>query len=311
MNNEPNNIFERVTEFPNAHAASRFADLVGLDSVKQQLVTHARVLLDPSSLNAWSQHHYRKQISVLSTIRNRPPLFILAGDVGNGKTALAETFGDAVARSGQMRIVQYSLSLKTRGTGIVGEMSNLISTAFTEVHKRALDVSSQRSHGRLGVVLLIDEADALAQSRASAQMHHEDRAGVNALIRGIDHLSNETLPALIVMCTNRLDAIDPAIRRRAAATFVLSRPATEQRAALLTGVLDEIGFTPEQIAVLVERTGPTKRCAYGYTYSDLTQRILPAMVMAAYPDKPIQYGIAERVLDEHPPTPPFQDEVTR
>jgi hypothetical protein len=30
----------------------------------------------------------------------------------------------------------------------------------------------------------VDEGDALAQSRDLAQMHHEDRAGVNALIRG-------------------------------------------------------------------------------------------------------------------------------
>ena len=47
----------------------------------------------------------------------------------------------------------------------------------------------------------------MAQSRELGQMHHEDRAGVNALIRGVDYL---------VMCTNRLEALDHAvpIRRR-------------------------------------------------------------------------------------------------
>ena len=36
--------------------------------------------------------------------------------------------------------------------------------------------------GRGAVILLVDEADALAQSREAAQMHHEDRAGVNAFL---------------------------------------------------------------------------------------------------------------------------------
>lgn len=65
-------------------------------------------------------------------------------------------------------------------------------------------------------MLLIDEADALAQSRENAQMHHEDRAGVNAFIRGIDRIANQKLPAAVLMCTNRLKALDPAVQRRAA-----------------------------------------------------------------------------------------------
>jgi AAA+ superfamily predicted ATPase len=68
---------------------------------------------------------------------------------------------------------------------------------------------------RGAVILLVDEADALAQSREAAQMRHEDRAGVNAFIRGVDRIGNG-LPAAVIMCTNRLSALDPAVRRRAA-----------------------------------------------------------------------------------------------
>jgi AAA+ superfamily predicted ATPase len=60
-------------------------------------------------------------------------------------------------------------------------------------------------------------------------MHHEDRAGVNAFIRGIDRIANEKLPAAVIMCTNRLSALHPAVRRRAAEVLSLSRPAEEQR----------------------------------------------------------------------------------
>ena len=70
-------------------------------------------------------------------------------------------------------------------------------------------------------------------------MHHEDRAGVNALIRGVDDLATGNLPAIVVMCTNRLEALDPAVRRRAAVTFAFSRPNEAQRAAFLKPVLEE------------------------------------------------------------------------
>ena len=66
-------------------------------------------------------------------------------------------------------------------------MTNLLSKAFAEVKHVARRAHAGRRHNA-GIVLLIDEADALAQSRELAQMHHEDRAGVNALIRGIDDL---------------------------------------------------------------------------------------------------------------------------
>jgi AAA+ superfamily predicted ATPase len=68
-------------------------------------------------------------------------------------------------------------------------------------------------------------------------MHHEDRAGVNALIRGIDGMRTDRLPVLTILCTNRLDAIDPAVQRRAAAVEMFERPGQAQRAALLTHLL--------------------------------------------------------------------------
>ena len=42
-------------------------------------------------------------------------------------------------------------------------------------------------------------------------MHHEDKAGVNAFIRGIDRIANAKLPAAVLMCTNRISALDRLI----------------------------------------------------------------------------------------------------
>jgi AAA+ superfamily predicted ATPase len=307
MSNEHTGIFEEVREFPDPAAARRFAGLVGLDRMKDRLLKEARLLLDPDSLGTWSQKHHRHKIKIADFFRDRPPLFIFAGDVGTGKTALAETFGDAIARDAGIAITLYAMSLNTRGTGAVGEMTSLISAAFAEVRDAAKRVAGRGVKHRSGVILLIDEADALAQSRELVQMHHEDRAGVNALIRGVDDLATGTLPAIVVMCTNRLEAIDPAVQRRAAATFTFARPGEEQRHALLDPVLEEVGFTKQQIQTVVEMTGPAKCRVYGYTYSDLTQRVLPGLLLAAFPSKPITFDLAKEVLDTHPPTPPFME----
>src|SRR5713101_4551047 len=179
-------IFEEVREYPDPSAARRFAALVGLDEVKGRLLKEARLLLDPESLAAWSTKHHGRKAAIINLFRDRPPLFIFAGDVGTGKTALAETFGDAVAREADIGVTLYALSLNARGTGAVGEMTSLLSAAFTEVKQAARKGSGRGGKHSSGIVLLIDEADALAQSRELGQMHHEDRAGVNALIRGVD-----------------------------------------------------------------------------------------------------------------------------
>ena len=301
-------IFEEVREFPDPNAARRYAALVGLDEVKERLQKEARLLLDPESLTAWSTKHHGKKTAIINLFRDRPPLFIFEGDVGTGKTALAETFGDIVAREANIRVALYALSLTARGTGAVGEMTSLLSAAFNEVKEAARKASGRGGKHNSGIILLIDEADALAQSRELGQMHHEDRAGVNALIRGVDDFATGNLPAIVVMCTNRLDSLDPAVRRRAAATFKFSRPNDAQRRAVLDASLPELGFSPQQIQSLVTATGTTHGRPYGYTYSDLVQRLLPALLLAAYPSKPITFDLAKAVIDAHPPTPPFRED---
>jgi len=183
----------------------------------------------------------------------------------------------------------------------------LVSAAFSEVKQAAKRIGRRGNKHSSGVVLLIDEADALAQSRELGQMHHEDRAGVNALIRGVDDLASGNLPAIVVMCTNRLDALDPAVRRRAAVTFTFSRPNEAQRLAFLRPVLEELGFTSSQIHNLVVATGPIDGRAYGCTYSDLAQRYLPALVLDAFPDASIHYERALSIAKDTLPTPPFRE----
>ena len=130
---------------------------------------------------------------------------------------------------------------------------------------------------------------------------------MNALIRGVDDLATGNLPAIVVMCTNRLDALDPAVRRRAAVTFTFTRPNEAQRPGIPEAGAGGAGVYSQQIHSLVVATGATHGRTYGYTYSDLAQRFLPGLLLAAYPSSPITFELAKEVVERHPPTPPFKE----
>lgn len=301
-------LFASVSTFPNPEAAERYQRLVGLDDIKERLEKEAEAMLRPDLLEKWSQERHGGRLAALDLLERRPPLFVFAGDVGTGKTELAMTFGDRLARQARMNVQLYNLSLRTRGSGAVGEMTRLISEAFTQVRTACPKPSSAVRKPTGAAILLIDEADALAQSREMVQMHHEDRAGVNALIRGIDEIANARLPCLILMCSNRLGALDPAVLRRAAAVFEFRRPSLELRERLLTAQFDGAGISKTDVTALAECLGESKTRDYGFTFSDITQRLIPAIVLAAYPDEKIGPGLIMRVTAGVAPTPPFKSE---
>jgi AAA+ superfamily predicted ATPase len=186
-------------------------------------------------------------------------------------------------------------------------MTQLISAAFDYTVAEANKLKSASGKARGAVILLVDEADALAQSRENAQMHHEDRAGVNAFIRGVDRLASGRLPAAVIMCTNRLNALDPAVKRRAADILAFSRPDDMQRHAVLDGPLNALGLSPQQIGEIVSATGIVAPKQFGFTFSDLTQRLLPAIILDAYPTAAVNPVRALELAKKMVPTPPFQD----
>jgi AAA+ superfamily predicted ATPase len=192
------------------------------------------------------------------------------------------------------------MSMKSRGNGVVGEMSKLISSAFQEASELANSHNSP-------VILLLDEADSLAQSREESQMHHEDRAGVNALIQGIDHIRYSSVPVLVVFCTNRLGSIDPAIRRRAALIHTFSRPNFKQRLDVLRNYYSDVQLNESELITLANMTGDNEVRSYGFSYSDLITRVIPHSVLSAYPNKGLSFDIIREAITVNEPTPPFNE----
>jgi Cdc6-like AAA superfamily ATPase len=112
-------LFERRITYPDFDPQTRLARLVGLDDQKSRLAKILGLLVNPAGLAAWARQHHPDSDVLLDTVLRRPPLVVLAGDVGSGKTELAETIGDAVARQEKIDITLLPLSLSTRGQGRV------------------------------------------------------------------------------------------------------------------------------------------------------------------------------------------------
>jgi SpoVK/Ycf46/Vps4 family AAA+-type ATPase len=299
-------LFDVIQTLPDAHVRDRYDELIGLDKIKERLTREAWVMLDPGLLDRWSTQHYGRRVALADAFNGRSPLFVFAGDVGTGKTALADSFGDAIARSANVEAAVMRLSLNARGEGAPGQMTKFINDAFNYAEWH-IPTRREREMVRFGV-LVIDEADALAQSREMTQMHHEDRAGVTALLQRIDRISSAGRPIITVLCTNRLSALDPALLRRVSGAVVeFIRPNEEQRRQVLKRAFSEVGITDKQLDYLVLLTGPREGREYGFTYSDLTRRLIPAVVLGCIPDHKVTFDLLTSEASQ-PPTPPFRSE---
>ena len=101
--------------------------------------------------------------------------------------------------------------------------------------------------------------------------------------------------------------MDPAVQRRAADILIFARPDAEQRTTVLAPSLRQLGFSEAQIAAVVAATGARQEGGYGFTFSDLTQRLLPAIVLDAYPDSAVNPNRAIEIAQTMVPTAPFQE----
>ena len=235
-------LFERRITYPDVDVKERLNRLVGLDDHKARLTKILGLLVNPAGLEGWAKKHHPDANGLLNTVLRRPPLVVvLAGDVGSGKSELAETIGDAVARQEKIDITLFPMSLSTRGQGRVGEMTQLLSAAFEYTVAEASKLKGASGRARGAVILLVDEADALAQSREAAQMHHEDRAGVNAFIvsvrpsRGIvrpaDEVERAAAPFAAIAAVHRRAQFGAARSERTLTVYPGHRPHRQRAAA--------------------------------------------------------------------------------
>jgi SpoVK/Ycf46/Vps4 family AAA+-type ATPase len=286
------------TVHPTRHGQAEYEALLGVDAHKEALFSELSLILNRDRLDIWRKRHHGHGLAFLNTARVNAPLIVLSGDVGCGKTALAACVASPVARALDARITVLQTPSDIRGGGYVGELSSRLTEAFTQAKSKAAQVGRG--------ILIIDEADDIATRRGQAQAHHEDRAGVNVLIKQIDDLAKEKTPMAVIMITNRVDVLDPAVMRRAVLTLNFSRPDDAARAIVFRHILDGTNPSETEIRSLVKATA-TKP---SYTYSDLTVRLARlALRRSMEADRPFS---AKALLDAVPavsPSPVMEEAV--
>jgi AAA+ superfamily predicted ATPase len=295
---DASDLFELERPLPDQRIAAESKRLVGFDKRYDRLRRDLRLLADPQAIRTWSEQHHGRVTAICDAISERYPLVIFAGDVGTGKTATAVGVSDQLAREAEVEAMLFKLSTRVRGAGKVGEMSALLNQAFETVVKQAGRTRQS--------FLIIDEADSLAASRETAQSHHEDKVAVNTIIQKVDDLRRHGGRVLVLLCTNRPGALDPAVLRRAARVEKFARPSPDEREELLRLDLEGLGFSPSVLRKVVDLTGP-KDGRPGFTFSDLRTRLLPAALVRAFPDRALTAQDLMDAAAELVPSPEVKD----
>lgn len=279
---------------PDKVAQKRYDALIGIDDHKQNLLFALQNILDSKGLNGWLKKFHSKGLPYIENLIVGDCLVMLSGDVGCGKTELAHTIATPLSKlMGGEPFVLFETPSNIRGGGHVGELSSRITAAFDYA----------KSHLRKGEfgILLIDEADDLATNRDQMQAHHEDRSGVNVLIKEIDKVQREKLPLAVILITNRPNSIDPAVSRRASLHLGFNRPNGQVLKVLFERVFEGSGLKIKDYEELVKlcesKSSP-------YSYSDITKRVTKQSLISAWQqNKPIDLEIISSVIKRTTPSP--------
>lgn len=296
----PDAVFEPEKHFPEAEALALYDRLAGIDEQKAVLINELTLATNPARVEAWSRkHHAIVKSTLLTAYRQRVPLIVLQGDVGTGKTALAESVGAALVRDGIYADVRLlKITGQVRGQGLVGQMSDEIVKAFAYAESRAAFLGAN-----VPLLLLVDEADAIATSRSGEQMHHEDKAGVNTLLQRLDRLKTLPVRPIVIFITNRPGAVDPALARRAGTVLRFERPSLDAREAIFRSMLREYEISAPNITRLARET---ERKEVRFTASDLTDKILVrALQDAVRLGKPLTVDVVSAAISKVEPSPVF------
>jgi SpoVK/Ycf46/Vps4 family AAA+-type ATPase len=108
---------------------------------------------------------------------------------------------------------------------------------------------------------------------------------------------------LVILCTNRYSAIDPAVVRRASYVEEFRRPDETERRELFEMDCEGLELDKTSIDELVELTGSHGPHKLGYTFSDIRTRLLPEALGEAYPNRRIKHSDLIKAISRITPSP--------
>jgi len=278
---------------PDKAAQAAYDQLIAIHRQKESILNTLELFFNKEKVDKWHKAHHKGHLPFFSNVLSGSPLIILSGDVGCGKTALAHSVATPLANIINKRITCFETPSNIRGGGLVGEIGNRIVDAFQQVKKKL----KPEEFG----ILIIDEADDLATDRDQNQAHHEDRAGLNVLIKQLDLVSREKLSLAVLLITNRLKVLDPAVIRRAVNVIEFERPDETGRRLVFEKLFAGTGINDAGINELILAS---EHKDTPYSFSDLIQKVgRQALFLAVQTDQPFSKDLYIKVLKNVKPSP--------
>src|SRR5438067_1329156 len=197
--------------------AATFADVAGIDEVKEQLQEVVDFLRAP-----------QKYEKLGATV---PKGVLLIGPPGTGKTLLAR------AVAGEAKVAFFSQSASEFVEAIVGVGASRVRDLFAKAR--------QAAHA----IIFIDELDAIGRSRGAALRlgsNDEQEQTLNQILTEMDGFDVRT-GVIVLSATNRADVLDPALLRpgRFDRRITVQPPDRRGRAAILRIHTRNIPLAPD------------------------------------------------------------------
>ena len=216
--------------FNKEYSKITFADVAGIDEVKEEVQEIVEYLKDP-----------QKFVRLGAQI---PRGVLLVGAPGTGKTLLAR------AIAGEADVPFFSIS----GSDFVEMFVGVGAARVRDLFRRAKD----ETKGKKGAIVFIDEIDAVGRKRGAGigGGHDEREQTLNQLLSEMDGFEkNEHV--IILAATNRPDILDPALLRagRFDRKITVPPPDIKGREAILKVHVQNKKLTPDvDLAILARRT---------------------------------------------------------
>ena len=195
----------RAKRYEHSEQRTTFADVAGIDEVKQELAEIVEFLREPE--------RFRRLGATI------PKGVLLTGLPGTGKTLLAR------AVAGEAEVPFFSLSASEFIEMVVGVGASRVRDLFEQAKQAA------------PAIIFIDELDAIGRARGGGPVmggHDEREQTLNQILTEMDGFDPRT-GVVVLAATNRPDILDPALLRpgRFDRRVTVNPPDRDGRAAIL------------------------------------------------------------------------------
>ena len=195
----------RAKRYEHSEQRTTFADVAGIDEVKEELAEIVEFLREPE--------RYRQLGATI------PKGVLLTGLPGTGKTLLAR------AVAGEAGVPFFSMSASEFIEMVVGVGASRVRDLFEQAKQAA------------PAIIFIDELDAIGRARGGGPVmggHDEREQTLNQILTEMDGFDPRT-GVIVLAATNRPDILDPALLRpgRFDRRVTVNPPDRDGRAAIL------------------------------------------------------------------------------